>query len=137
MGASAASAAPTDLTIDYDGSARVTFQYLNPGEEKPAKGSVSVPAIRRVGLIDGTDFAIKVIEGKWQTIVTSTPEGVTGGLRPGDILVRELGQDMPVNAPDSFEKIIAIAAGNKTPEIEFNLFRNKTMTTVWMPLASE
>ncbi|MFZ1727737.1 MAG: protein kinase [Albidovulum sp.] len=137
MGASAASAAPVDLTIDYDGSARVTFQYRNPGDEKLAEGFISSQAVRRVGLANGTDFAIKVIDGKWQTIVTSTAEDAVGGLRPGDVLFRDIGQDTLVNAPDSLEKIVTVAAGNKATEIEFSLLRNNTMTTVMMPLVSE
>jgi serine/threonine protein kinase len=136
-GASAASAAPVDLTIDYDGSARVTFQYKNPGDENLAEGILSSQAVRRVGLANGTDFAIKVIDGKWQTIVTSTSEDATGDLRPGDILFRDIGQDTLVNAPDSLEKIVTVAAGNKATEIEFSLLRNNTMTSATMPLASD
>ncbi|MDH5452647.1 MAG: serine/threonine protein kinase [Paracoccaceae bacterium] len=136
-GATAASVALNNISVDPDGFARSSVQYKEAGSGKFGDGLITSKALRRVQLVNGTQFEIKVVEGKWQTSVTGIADPVAGGLRQGDILFRAKTVDALIDDQMTLESVVVAATIEKFAAIEFSVLRNNTLARAIMPLALE
>ncbi|KIC45738.1 serine/threonine protein kinase [Ruegeria sp. ANG-S4] len=127
-----------DFSVDPDGYIRAAARYRTLGETRAQNGLLALPAHRMVGLENGLTFDIhNENEAGWQTVVATVPQDSPGGLRPGDVLVREVKSGVAIDAPESLDAALSGLVADGQPEAKLSVLRNGAETDVIMQLAQE
>ncbi len=127
-----------DFSVDPDGYIRVAARYRSLGETRAQNGLLALPAHRSFGLLNGYTFDVHHAgEAGWQTVVAAVPEGSTGDLQQGDVLLREVETGTALNEPESLDNILAQLVSENQAEARLNILRNGTENTAVMQLAQE
>lgn len=125
----------TDMVIDPDGKTRMTVRYKDPETRGFDLALLAVPAVRRIGLADGTVLVAGMQDGVWQTRVAETSPLAGDALQPGDLIRRETQTGAVFETAEAAE--IALAAlvemGADTARLE--VLRNGETLVAEMPLA--
>lgn len=127
-----------DLSVDPDGYIRAAARYRPLGQTRAQNGLLSLPAIRKFGLVNGYTFTARSAGmPSWQTIVSSTPANDVDSLQQGDILVRETHSGIEMVELDSLDKALEALVSDNQPQARLIVLRNGAETTALMPLAQE
>ncbi len=127
-----------NLQVDPDGYLRVAARYRPLGETRAQNGLLALPAFRTIGLENGYGFSVNGNGvGGWQTVVTEVPEGASGSLQTGDVLVSEAETGLAFEGPESLDAVLAELVSGEQPQAQFAVSRNGTDANATMPLAQE
>ncbi len=127
-----------NLQVDPDGYLRVAARYRPLGETRAQNGLLALPAFRTIGLENGYGFSVNGNgAGGWQTVVTEVPEGASGSLQTGDVLVSEAETGLAFEGPESLDAVLAQLVSDEQPQAQFAVSRNGADTGATMPLAQE
>ncbi|KIC40529.1 serine/threonine protein kinase [Ruegeria sp. ANG-R] len=127
-----------DFTVDPDGYIRVAARYRSQGQTRAQNGLLALPAYRSFGLQNGYTFNVHHAGATgWQTVVASTPQETAGGLRKGDVLLREVKTGTAINEPESMDDILAQLVSENQPEARLSILRNGAESTAVMQLTQE
>ncbi len=127
-----------NLQVDPDGYLRVAARYRPLGETRAQNGLLALPAFRTIGLESGYGFSVNGNgAGGWQTVVTEVPEGASGSLQTGDVLVSEAETGIAFEGPESLDAVLAQLVSDEQPQARFTVSRNGADTGATMPLAQE
>jgi len=127
-----------NLQVDPDGYLRVAARYRPLGETRAQNGLLALPAFRTIGLENGYGFSVNGNgAGGWQTVVTEVPEGASGSLQTGDVLVSEAETGLAFEGPESLDAVLAELVSGEQPQAQFAVLRNGADTGATMPLAQE
>ncbi len=127
-----------NLQVDPDGYLRVAARYRPLGETRAQNGLLALPAFRTIGLENGYGFSVNGNGvGGWQTVVTEVPEGASGSLQTGDVLVSEAETGLAFEGPESLDAVLAQLVSDEQPQARFTVSRNGADTGATMPLAQE
>ncbi len=127
-----------NLQVDPDGYLRVAARYRPLGETRAQNGLLALPAFRTIGLENGYGFSVNGNGvGGWQTVVTEVPEGASGSLQTGDVLVSEAETGLAFEGPESLDAVLAQLVSGEQPQAQFAVLRNGADTGATMPLAQE
>ncbi len=127
-----------NFSVDPDGYIRVAARYRSRGETRAQNGLLALPAHRSFGLANGYTFDVRHAgDAGWQTVVTSVPEGVSGSLRQGDVLLLEAQTGAAINEPESLDGILAKLVSENQPQARLNILRDGTESTAVMQLTQE
>lgn len=127
-----------DFTVDPDGYIRAAARYRALGETRAQNGLLALPAHRMVGLENGLTFDVHHTDGTgWQTIAAKTPQGASGELQAGDVLVRETNTGTAFDGPESLDAVLNKLVAEGHPEAQLVVTREGSEATVTMPLAQE
>ncbi len=127
-----------NLKVDPDGFTRVAARYRPLGQTRAQNGLLALPAIRMVGLENGYAFTIRHAgDAGWQTTVSGVPTENAGGLRQGDILLRETQTGTELSDPESLDAMLNALVTENKPQARLTVSRNGAETAVVMQLAQE
>jgi chemotaxis protein histidine kinase CheA len=127
-----------NLQVDPDGYLRVAARYRPLGETRAQNGLLALPAFRTIGLENGYGFSVNGNGvGGWQTVVTEVPDGASGSLQTGDVLVSEAETGLAFEGPESLDAVLAELVSGEQPQARFAVSRNGADTGATMPLAQE
>jgi hypothetical protein len=127
-----------NLQVDPDGYLRVAARYRPLGETRAQNGLLALPAFRTIGLENGYGFSVNGNgAGGWQTVVTEVPEGASGSLQTGDVLVSEAETGLAFEGPESLDAVLAQLVSGEQPQARFAVLRNGADANATMPLAQE
>ncbi len=127
-----------NLQVDPDGYLRVAARYRPLGETRAQNGLLALPAFRTIGLENGYGFSVNGNgAGGWQTVVTEVPEGASGSLQTGDVLVSEAETGLAFEGPESLDAVLAQLVSGEQPQAQFAVSRNGADANATMPLAQE
>ncbi|WP_419739360.1 hypothetical protein [Ruegeria sp.] len=127
-----------NLQVDPDGYLRVAARYRPLGETRAQNGLLALPAFRTIGLENGYGFSVNGNgAGGWQTVVTEVPEGASGSLQSGDVLVSEAETGLAFEGPESLDAVLAQLVSGEQPQAQFAVSRNGADANATMPLAQE
>ncbi len=127
-----------NLQVDPDGYLRVAARYRPLGETRAQNGLLALPAFRTIGLENGYGFSVNGNgAGGWQTVVTDVPEGASGSLQTGDVLVSEAETGLAFEGPESLDAVLAELVSGEQPQARFAVLRNGADANATMPLAQE
>ncbi len=127
-----------NLQVDPDGYLRVAARYRPLGETRAQNGLLALPAFRTIGLENGYGFSVNGNgAGGWQIVVTEVPEGASGSLQTGDVLVSEAETGLAFEGPESLDAVLAKLVSDEQPQAQFAVSRNGADANATMPLAQE
>lgn len=124
------------MSVDPDGRARVVVEYSSVNQDRQT-GLLTVDATRLVSLGNGTSFAVRNIDGAWQTVVTGVTAPAVTELRQDDILYRDQTTGTALDGPDSLEAILSALVASGTSLTEFSILRDNKLETAAMQLATD
>jgi hypothetical protein len=133
---SVATAVLNAMSVDPDGSARVVVEYSTPTSARES-GLLTVTANRLVSLGNGINFAVRTVDGQWQTVVTGVTVPSATQLRQGDVLYRDKATGLALDGPQSLETIMADLVKQGAGVTEFSVLRDNRITEAGMQLAAD
>ena len=90
--------------------------------------------VHRVILVSGAEFQVKAVDGVWRTEVTQLPEGYSGEMRVGDLIVGHVKSGARMTGPNDLKTALEndIIAGNRSTTLA--LQQGGQMWVVTFPL---
>jgi hypothetical protein len=85
---------------------------LEPGAA-PVDATLDLPVVHRVALVSGAEFLVSQVDGAWENRVTALPDGYSGEMRVGDIIVGHVGSGNRLDGPHALQSVLeeAILSG--------------------------
>ncbi len=65
--------------------------------------TMDLPVVHRVILVSGAEFQVRAVDGIWRTEVTRLPDGYSGELRVGDIIVGHVKSGARMTGPNDLK----------------------------------
>jgi predicted Ser/Thr protein kinase len=121
------------MRVDPDGKARIVVEYAG-SDLKRKVDLLTVAAVRLVNLSNGVSVRASVEDGVWTSLVTAVADPQMTTLKPGDVLFRDLTTEIPLDAPDALEKIMADLIAQGRTETGFSVIRNNKVNEATMQL---
>ncbi len=122
------------MRVDPDGKARIVVEYAG-SDLKRKVDLLTVGAVRLVNLSNGVSVRASVDDGVWTSLVTAVADPQMTTLKPGDVLFRDLTTEIPLDAPDALEKIMADLIAQGRTETGFSVIRNNKVDEATMQLS--
>lgn len=97
----------------------------------------SVPIVQQTALLNGIGFETRLIDGTWQTVVTSAPDDVSGELQVGDTLIAYMATGERIEGRMSLKEIMDREIANGTSQFSFAVNRAGNMWIAALEYADE
>ena len=121
------------MRVDPDGKARFVVEYAGSNLKRRVD-LLTVEAVRLVNLSNGVSVRASVENGVWTSMVTAVADPQMTTLKSGDVLFRDLTTEIPLDAPDALEKIMADLIAQGRTETGFSVIRNNKVNEATMQL---
>ncbi|NNE81345.1 MAG: protein kinase [Silicimonas sp.] len=125
------------LLIDPDGYARSTVRYRDPDSGTIDRGLIAVPAVRRIGLADGSIFEARMKDLNWLITVVEVGRAADGSLRAGDVLTKEMTTGVLLASHEDLAKALEQLVVRKVDTAQFAVLRNGSEVQASWSLARE
>lgn len=125
------------MKVDPDGYTRVSVRYKTAGMNSFDHGLLAVPAVRRIGLVDGTMLEAGMEDGAWQIAVVSVGTKIERGLEPGDVLLREAVSGVEIKGVDELETALNDLVSKSIGTAQFEILRDGAPLVAEMRLARQ
>ena len=126
-----------DMQIDPDGFTRSIVEYKARGERNSELGLLAVEVVRNLGLQNGVLLHTENDGSGWVTSVISVQNETEGGLRPGDVLVREAETGRVIRSDTAIEEVLRSLVTDGIPEARFSVDRGSDRVDATMLLVTE
>ncbi len=103
----------------------LSFGVIEDGN--PAERNWSVPIVQRTALLNGIGFETRLIDGEWETRVTSAPESVSSDLQVGDKIIAYMRTSEKVNERTSMLEILEREMAEGESQFSFAVDREGSM----------
>lgn len=124
------------LKTQTDGLTHASVEYRSAGTGFLGRGELTVPVVRKIGLVDGTVFETRRIAGAWATTVRERGPGAIG-LERGDVIMGEMQTNRWFDGYQSFQATLKDLAALGTDTANFTVLRGGQRETARLLLARE
>lgn len=125
------------MKLDPDGYTRVSVRYKTATMSSFDHGLLAVPVVRRIGLVDGTMLETRMMDGGWQMSVASAGTPGARGLKPGDVLTREVVSGVEIAGVDSLEEALNDLVSKSIGTAQFEVLRDDVAMVAEMALSRQ
>ncbi|MFN5996098.1 MAG: protein kinase domain-containing protein [Paracoccaceae bacterium] len=97
-------------------AATIAATLSTVGDAGPADRSLELPVVHRIVLVSGAEFQVRWADGVWRTEVSALPEGYSGEMRVGDVIIGHVKSGTRMDGPAALRGALEtdIIAGHKS-----------------------